>query len=358
MTFNAALSARLLEFLNEELGACRYAEPPTSMVRGNETEVYALRLEGLDPPLDGPLVLRLFRPGIEPDKARTEAAVQNAVADQGFPAARAHAICERDDVLGAPFFVMDRLPGKPLFGETLMLSSDGVPGVQRGGFMRNGLRMLVEIPRTLAEVDVRIHALDASLVIAALEQAGLAWQRHTVEGQLREMSERCERCWADGLRACEWLKAQLPPAGDRLVLCHGDMQPLNLLVQGGDVSGVVDWSNAFFGAPECEIGWTRSTFLTLPLPLPRPVRPAERLIAAAIANGYSRAYRRSRPLDEDAVRYYEAFHDVIILCNLAERMHRGEVIRDAWNSAEAQAKVVAHFHSITGQTIAAPLGAR
>ncbi len=132
------------------------------------------------------------------------------------------------------------------------------------------------------------------------------------------------------------------------------MQPLNLLVQGGELCGVVDWSDALFAAPECEIGWTRATFLTLPLPLPALLRPAEGLIAAAIANGYSRAYRRVRPLDEDAVRYYEALHDVLILSSQAERIHRGEVVRDAWNSDTALAKVAAHFYSISGQRIAAP----
>jgi aminoglycoside phosphotransferase (APT) family kinase protein len=171
------------------------------------------------------------------------------------------------------------------------------------------------------------------------------------------MRECCERSWADGLRACEWLEAHVPPAGDRLVLCHGDMQPLNLLVQGGELSGIVDWSNALLAAPECEIGWTRSTFLTLPLPLPGLLRPLEGRIAAAFANRYSRAYRRERPLDEDAVRYYEAFHDMIILSFQAERIFRGEVFRDAWNSREAQEKTAAHFYSISGQRIAAPASA-
>ena len=348
------LSGPLLEFLKGELGACRYAEPPTALVRGNETDVYSLRLDGLAPPLDRPLVLRLFRPGTEPDHVRTEAVVQNAVADQGFPAPRAFTTCTTVEILGAPFFVMERVPGATYLGDTLGLDRSGTPQMAPWGVVRQGLRMLTEMPRKLAEVEVRMHALEVSGVAAALEEVHVPWQTRTVEGVLQRVSERSEKSAADGLRAgIEWLRRHLPSSSDPLVICHGDMQPLNLMIHDRQVSGVLDWSNTAFAPAECQVGWTRSVFLTLVLPLPAILRPAERLIANTIADRYRSSYQllRSSALDEDAVRYYEAFRCMEILVSMADRAAQGKPKRDAWDSPRAFGKLEAHFTAISGTSV-------
>jgi aminoglycoside phosphotransferase (APT) family kinase protein len=353
-TAEQPIAGPLLEFLRDELGDCRYAEPPVALTPGNETLICAFRLEGPEPPLDRPLVVRLFPSGTDPARALGEAVIQNALADQGFPAARTFASCDRNEVLGGPFFVMERLPGETFLGSTLELDRTGAPRMLPWGVVRQGLQMLLDMPRRLAEVDVRMHALDASRAIAALEEAGLPWQTRTVEGQIRRMSALVDQSSLDGLRpGVEWLAAHLPAARDPVVVCHGDMQPLNLLVADHKVSGVVDWSNTLFAPPECEIGCTRAAFLTLPLPLPTPLRPAERGIATIIADRYTNVYERSRPLDADAVRYHEAFHNLWVLAVNAERASYGGVRRDAWGSPRARQKLVAHFHAISGEYLEA-----
>ena len=345
----------LLEYLRGELGDCDFAEPPVPLAPGNQTVVHAFRLKGLAPPLDRVLVLRLFRPGTDPLCARIEAVLQNAIAAQGFPAARAYATCEREDVLGAPFFVMERLPGAPLFGGSLPLEASGVPHITPRAVVRDGLRMLFRIPRVCAEAEARIHELDVSQLIAALEEAQLPWRALTLAGKLQEMSGLIETCSLRGLpEAHDWLCEHLPVQDDHRVLCHGDMQPLNLLVQGGEVVGVVDWSNALFAPPECSIGWTRATFLTLPLSLPGPLRLADRPVAHAIARAFERRYRRRRRYDREAVAYYEAFHSLLILCYIAEKYARGAYIRDAWNTRPGLDLLAAHFQAISGQKVAVP----
>jgi len=345
----------LLEYLRGEFGDCEFAEPPVPLAPGNQTVVHAFRLKGLAPPLDRALVLRLFPPGTDPLCVRIEAVLQNAIAAQGFPAARAYATCEREDVLGAPFFVMERLPGVPFFGDSLKLEDSGVPRITPRAVVRDGLRMLLRVPRVCAEVEARIHGLDASQLITALEEAHLPWNGLTLAGKLQEMSGLIDTCSLRGLpEAHDWLCEHLPAQDDHRVVCHGDMQPLNLLVECGEVVGVVDWSNALFAPPECAIGWTRASFLTLPLSLPGPLGLADRPVAHAIARGYERRYRRRRPYDRGAVAYYEAFRSLLILCHIAEKHARNADIRDAWNTQAGLDLLAAHFQAISGQEVAVP----
>ena len=69
-----------------------------------------------------------------------------------------------------------------------------------------------------------------------------------------------------------WLLESRPASESELVLCHCDVQPLNLLTEGGELRGIIDWANASLAPPELEVGWTRATYLTLDLALPGPVR--------------------------------------------------------------------------------------
>ena len=88
MDAEATISGPLLEFLRGEFGACRYAEPPAALVRGNETDVYSLRLDGLDAPLDRPLVLQ------DPRQRILETAL-GLFAEKGFDAVTLRAIGSR-----------------------------------------------------------------------------------------------------------------------------------------------------------------------------------------------------------------------------------------------------------------------
>ncbi len=93
------------------------------MTPGNDTQVYALRLDRIDEPL----VARVFRRGSDARRPIFEATLQNALAEQGLPVPRARATCSDPNVIGAPFFVMDRSPGLPLYGDTIGIDEDGVP---------------------------------------------------------------------------------------------------------------------------------------------------------------------------------------------------------------------------------------
>ena len=349
------IAGPLLEFLRRQFGSCVYAEPLSPLRRGNEAIVYTFRVAGLRPPLDRPLVLRLFRSGSDPQQVLAQSAIQDAIAEQSFPAPKVYATDAGDDALGGPFLLMERLPGEPLYGDILDVDERGVPRAKPGRLVRRGIEMLMGLPRRVAELELRLHELRTAPVMAALDRAGVPWWGLTPAGRLTWAGSQIDVHGLEGLRpGLDWLWQNLPNMPDELVVCHGDLHPLNLLIREGEVSGVLDWSMTALAPREFEIGWMRATYLTIPLPLPGPLRFAERAIAAHLARRFSTSYARRRPIDGAVLPYYEAFRSLVGLTSLGARVARGEAIRDAWNSPQAIARVLEHFLRLTGIEAAVP----
>src|SRR4030095_11862538 len=107
----------LVEFLRELLGApaLDLAAPPTPLSGGFDTSIYAIRLRDAPALFAGPLVLRIMAPyGAPGPRVLRERAIQNAVASQGYPAPQVLAATTDPVPLGAPFLLMERLPGRVL----------------------------------------------------------------------------------------------------------------------------------------------------------------------------------------------------------------------------------------------------
>jgi hypothetical protein len=80
----------LLGYLRS-LTACQllaYAEAPARMSGGYDATILRFSLASAPDPFSGPLVLRLFQATVDAQRALREAAVQNALADLGYPAPR------------------------------------------------------------------------------------------------------------------------------------------------------------------------------------------------------------------------------------------------------------------------------
>ena len=118
-------------------------QPPSPLTPGNETQVHALRLDAFDQPL----VLRVFRRGTDPKRPLFEATLQNALADQGLPVPRARVIGCDPKLIGAPFFLMDRAPGRPLFGDAIWTNEDGTVSTDMWRMIRTSIACIDWAPR-------------------------------------------------------------------------------------------------------------------------------------------------------------------------------------------------------------------
>jgi aminoglycoside phosphotransferase (APT) family kinase protein len=158
---------------------------------------------------------------------------------------RVLAYCEDESVLGAPFYVMERLKG-------VILRASAPKGVE----------LTPALMRALAEDFVSnlvgIHAVDyqAAGLGDLGRPAGYVWRQ--IEGWTLRYSNARTDDIPDIERVAAWLAEHMPPdanAGGALI--HNDYKYDNLVLAPDDVSriiGVLDWEMATIGDPLMDLG--------------------------------------------------------------------------------------------------------
>ena len=298
------VTAPLLAYLRAALGdvSLEYLSAPAPIFGGFDTLIYGFQLASAPPEYSQPLILRLFRAPADADRAAFEAAAQNAVASLGFPAPRVLIVEPRTEALGAPFTIMQRIPGRVML-EALL-----------------GPRMFA-MPALLARAHAKLHSLDASDFRRLLGAARNPRRLDTVDAVFERYGESIDAARLEGMRTVfAWLRQHRPPNPARECVCHGDFHPLNVLIAGNEVSGVVDWGWVAIADPAYDVGASAALLTQGPVDIPGFVRPLARLIRRSLLRRYLRAYAAERPLDLDAVRYYEAFRLTGFLLEVGEQM--------------------------------------
>jgi aminoglycoside phosphotransferase (APT) family kinase protein len=174
------------------------------------------------------------------DMAR-EFRILSALVSRAIPAPRPIALCEDAAVLGAPFYLMERVRGVIL---------RGVGAVNPGaGVMRN-------LSESFAETLAAIHSVDASdSAIAALGKPD-----GYVARQVAGWSKRWESSRTDYVppmdRTAQWLASHQPESSGSC-LVHNDYKYDNLMLDPTDNSRIVavlDWEMATLGDPLLDVG--------------------------------------------------------------------------------------------------------
>lgn len=165
---------------------------------------------------------------------------------QAFPQApRAHLFCDDSDVIGAPFFVMERGTG--------VVVRESVPEVFGGGTDPDQNRMLADtVVMTLAEFH-RVDPADCGLEDLGRPEGFL---RRQVTGWLQrwEAARHAPNQLADEVGG--WLAATMPESPPPSLL-HNDWRLDNMAVAADDPSvctAVYDWDMATRGDPLCDLG--------------------------------------------------------------------------------------------------------
>lgn len=160
-------------------------------------------------------------------------------------AARAIAFCENLDVIGSPFFVMERLGGVVVRGQ--------VPAVFGSGTDARSNRTLSEVVvRTLAELH-RVDPDECALGDLGHPEGFLDRQVSGWTGRW-EKSKNQENLVADEVAA--WLAAELPES-TRPTLLHNDWRLDNMALDPVDpavCTAVYDWDMATRGDPLADLG--------------------------------------------------------------------------------------------------------
>jgi aminoglycoside phosphotransferase (APT) family kinase protein len=301
---SADIAVPLLAYLRRRLDApaLTFAEAPSPIVGGFDTSIYAFALQDAEAPYGGALIARVFRTPTDAERARYEAAVQNAVASLGYPAPEVLLVEAQADVLGAPFIVMRRMPGRVML--------DALLGPRMGN-----------MAALLGRWHARLHDLDAEEFRRVLGDTIDPRRLATVDYILGRYEESVTTASLDGLRpTLRWLLEHRPAPGVASSICHSDFHPLNVLVTGREVTGVVDWGSVAIAPPAYDVGATVALLSHGPVGLPRPALPLVRIIRHWIVGRYLRAYASIRSLDLQEVRYFEALRLFAFLGEAGEQM--------------------------------------
>ena len=174
--------------------------------------------------------------------------------------------------------------------------------------MTTELMALPELLANFGRLHARLHALPAD---------GLA----SLDGD-DPIDELSDRATASSVRKAVdrelgWLRSQRPD-GAASVLCHGELHPVHVYVERGDAPSevAVNWTHARLAEPAFDVAATLAAFWTAPIYVANVAQRAMLKMARdSISSAYMKAYGEaaSQPLDEAALRYWEAFH----LCWLA-----------------------------------------
>jgi aminoglycoside phosphotransferase (APT) family kinase protein len=158
---------------------------------------------------------------------------------------RLRCVCRDTSVIGAPFYVMDRLEGVVLTREQPVQLSDPVAC----------RRISEQVIDTMAE----LHSLDPRrLGLASLGRPHGFVHRQLVRrrAQLDSIMERC-RVVPELVELHAWLVAHEPAERDDYAIVHGDYGLHNMLVtlEPPRIAAVVDWELATLGDPLTDLGW-------------------------------------------------------------------------------------------------------
>jgi aminoglycoside phosphotransferase (APT) family kinase protein len=278
------ISERFIAYLRDHLDypMIGYESPLLRLRGGFETASYRFRLSGVPEELAGPLVLRLYPEFYGTGGAIWESTVQNVLAGEGYPVARAHLSCTDISILGGAFFVMDLLPGEPMITAPFKT-----------------------IPVMLGKSHAGLHDIDPAPVIEALAEQGIDESRCRLDSRYHWLEEKARRLpWIhDGV---DWLVKNRPPEPDRLAVCHDDFHPLNILIQDGEVTGVLDWPGFAVADPALDVANTM-VLLTIPYRhLAASVGPPalSSVDWCLFSEQYLGAYRAQKPLDDTHLDYY------------------------------------------------------
>lgn len=170
-----------------------------------------------------------------------------ALADTPVRAPRPVLACEDESVIGAPFYLMERVDG--------VVVRHGLPG-----FLDEAGRAVVgaELIEALAE----LHAVDwkaAGLAGWGKPSGYLERQVRRWAGQL-QLATRFTRPLPDLFRLADWLSETLPPSPESTIV-HGDYKLDNVVLAPGRpvrLAAILDWEMSTIGDPLADLGYLLS----------------------------------------------------------------------------------------------------
>ena len=273
---------RLRAYLDKELPGLLDGELTAALIPGGRSN--------LTYDLGGRFVLR--RPPLghvlatAHDMAR-EHRVLTALHGSPVPVPRPVLLCADPDVIGAPFYMMEKVPGAVYRSGDPVIAERGAAGAAALA------EHLVEVLAALHTLDPQAYGLgDFGHPEGFLERQVRRWRKQLDASRSREV---------DGIDELATRLAARIPATQRHSVVHGDYRLENVIVGAdGRVAAVLDWEMSTLGDPLTDIGLLRVYWTASGISVAggTPLVPVEQAIDW---------YARRSELDLTPLPWYEAF---------------------------------------------------
>jgi len=251
-------------------GAARAAQVPG----GADTVIWRIE-EG-----DRLSALRLFRPE-QASMMRREVAAMTAAATAGIAVPQIRA---EGNWRERPVLLLSWMPGRPLRAELRARPwSAWALGVQFG------------------RQQAAIHTIAAPAAVCKHPTSWIAWADPD-----------------NALRTCLRAAARGPD-----VLLHLDFHPMNVLVSGGLISGVIDWANTRAGDPRADLARTAAILRFAPFTSGLP-HVLARVVRRVLIAGWRHGYREAAGPVKGMTPFY-AWAGAVMMRDLAPRLGRPEL---------------------------------
>ncbi|HLK74736.1 MAG TPA: phosphotransferase family protein [Streptosporangiaceae bacterium] len=238
--------ARLAGWLSDHIPGGPVELTDIQLIAGGRSNLtYRLTISGSD----GTRQLVLRRPPLghvlptAHDMSR-EYRVLSALAGTKVPVAPLVAACTDDEVIGAPFYLMEYVPGVVLRTRD---DTKDLTGEQAAG-----------LSRCLADMMAAIHGVDVGAVGLGDLGRGAGYMRRQLDRWQRQWDLSTTRDMPGYKELVQRLAAKLPEDG-QTTLVHGDYRLDNALVTLDPeprITAVVDWEMATLGDPLADLGLT------------------------------------------------------------------------------------------------------
>jgi aminoglycoside phosphotransferase (APT) family kinase protein len=265
--------------------------------------------------------------------------VITALRDTAVPVPRTYALCEDPAVLGAPFYLMERVAG-------FIVGSELPPGYADRPEQRR------RIGEGLIDVLAALHAVD----VEAVGLGDFGRPEGFLARQARRWSQQWERSRVDDMPALDRLAADLAtglPTSGPATLVHGDYRLDNTVLdpaQPGRIAAVLDWEMSTLGDPLADVGlllvyWSdpddagaRTDAMVTPAATAHEGFPRRREVVELYAARSGR--------DVSALPWYQAFgfFKLAVVCaGIAARHRAGAMIGDGFEDVGARVAPLVHL---------------
>ncbi|MEU1186566.1 phosphotransferase family protein [Streptomyces sp. NPDC005859] len=223
---------------------------------------------------------------------RREHRVISALYPTSVPVPRPVLLCEDEDVLGAPFYVMEFV--------------EGTPYRTAGELAPLGERRTRDAVLSLADTLVELHAVDP----AAVGLADFGRPEGFLDRQLRRWGKQLDASRSRELAGIDELHAALGrglPHSPAPAVVHGDYRLDNVLIGADDtILAILDWEMSTLGDPLTDLGLL--VMYSVPLELPNsPISTTASAPGHPSPAELIERYATRSGRDVSAVSWYTAF---------------------------------------------------